>query len=498
MSSGKIILGPVQPKFLGAYDETKAYRVLSQVIFEGLLYQCVIDAPAGTKPGASSEYWVALGASPAKIEALEQQLAEVGTDLETSNANIATLQTSVAGNSDDIDALQTDVAAAQTALDGKLDKSGGTVTGPFLTIEAVHPFLVFKQTGYAVGDAISNWINAGFLVRDKNNIDLSVYSNNLSIEEANHAAMRVRDIANVSKSADLVIIYPKNGIPFAASPPPREKSYANDIDTLRASINRHPIKLTANKNFYVGGANASDTADLFKGRGESPEMPFATLAAALNFVQTNYVSSQTDVHIICIADCSLPIQYLNFTKFGTVYLQGITGNEKLTLTGQLALLGGYLLITNFSEVDIQHTGNELTAHSTYTKSYLVLDCLFKTSESYNGKLFLAYDGGTILCKKGFEWSGKANTLFHLNRMSDLFFWDVTSFSVPLNGEVSDSIFNITQNSLATIEYPVSFTGSVTGKKYDVSVNSTICSHNRSTDLIPGTIEGTVDASSVYI
>lgn len=61
-------LGKVRPVYKGAYDTGTAYIVLDRVLFEGTVYECVADAPAGTAPAQDEDtaFWVRIGAQGAK------------------------------------------------------------------------------------------------------------------------------------------------------------------------------------------------------------------------------------------------------------------------------------------------------------------------------------------------------------------------------------------------------------------------------------------------
>ena len=65
-----INLGKVRPVYKGVYDTGTAYSVLDRVLFEGTVYECVADAPAGTAPAAGEDtaFWVRIGAQGAKGE----------------------------------------------------------------------------------------------------------------------------------------------------------------------------------------------------------------------------------------------------------------------------------------------------------------------------------------------------------------------------------------------------------------------------------------------
>lgn len=58
-----LVLGRVRPVFQGEYSSAKSYVVLDRVTYNGEVWECVKDAPAGTAPqGNSSTFWVKIGA----------------------------------------------------------------------------------------------------------------------------------------------------------------------------------------------------------------------------------------------------------------------------------------------------------------------------------------------------------------------------------------------------------------------------------------------------
>lgn len=63
-------LGKVRPVYKGVYDTGTAYSVLDRVLFEGTVYECMADAPAGTAPQLDEDtvFWVRIGAKGDKGE----------------------------------------------------------------------------------------------------------------------------------------------------------------------------------------------------------------------------------------------------------------------------------------------------------------------------------------------------------------------------------------------------------------------------------------------
>lgn len=63
-------LGKVRPVYKGVYDTGTTYTVLDRVLFEGTVYECVADAPAGTapQPDEDTAFWVRIGTQGAKGE----------------------------------------------------------------------------------------------------------------------------------------------------------------------------------------------------------------------------------------------------------------------------------------------------------------------------------------------------------------------------------------------------------------------------------------------
>lgn len=57
-----INVGRVRPVYKGDYSRSASYVVLDRVKYQGQIWECVADAPAGTAPqGNASTYWVLLG-----------------------------------------------------------------------------------------------------------------------------------------------------------------------------------------------------------------------------------------------------------------------------------------------------------------------------------------------------------------------------------------------------------------------------------------------------
>ena len=57
-----INVGRVRPVYKGDYSSSASYVVLDRVKYQGQIWECVADAPAGTAPqGNASTYWVLLG-----------------------------------------------------------------------------------------------------------------------------------------------------------------------------------------------------------------------------------------------------------------------------------------------------------------------------------------------------------------------------------------------------------------------------------------------------
>lgn len=72
-----------------------------------------------------------------------------------------------------------------------------------------------------------------------------------------------------------------------------------------------PQKLTAARQVHIGGVNASDTDDLFNGRGDV-DKPFATLEGAWTFVSNHYIAQGNNaIQFILHEDQVLPpVMYL--------------------------------------------------------------------------------------------------------------------------------------------------------------------------------------------
>lgn len=224
---------------------------------------------------------------------------------------------------------------------------------------------------------------------------------------------------------------------FCRSTPPREGMYWDDVDTLRASTNRHLLKGNVIQ-IHVGGANASDTADLFQGRGLSEDCPFASIQAAASWARLNLACDTAE--FILHADMNFPTLDV-FWQSGAIRQALIRSDSTLrTLHArQVICYAGWLELKDIG-INLNNTSRGIVA---------------------NGALSMLVINGSV------NVSGSTAIIADAN-----------------NG--------------GFIKISGSMSGSVTGCRYSCTTGGRILTGGQGPNAIPGTTAGTCDASGVYI
>lgn len=206
-----------------------------------------------------------------------------------------------------------------------------------------------------------------------------------------------RKIANEAKTAASNAL-PKTGgtltgpLNLAALP---VLDYSTQAASTSWTKNFAMQKATSNLILYAGGANASDTADLFIGRGLSSDKPFATLTGAMQWANCNVASCYS---VICIlqADTTVEDLWIRGINFGGVGIQSDSTRRKLTVTGRIVVERGTLTLSNLT-IEGNTTNELLNALSPLSYLYIRSD-IELTGKA--GRSLFAANGGTILLESG--------------------------------------------------------------------------------------------------
>lgn len=329
-------------------------------------------------------------------------------------------------------AIQTKESVARDFV----NKSGGSMTNS-LIFERGAPVIkcsACELGGAAPANAEQRFINW----QDKNNTRLAQVA---YVHRADNSKLLSLGLfgKSLSEAASLNLSYDAAGKAYADCPVISD-AYGTGIVNNRRLMDYAPQKLTSEINIYVGGANASDTADLFNGRGLTSDKPFATLGAALAFIRGNFFAPSLYLTIIPQADLTG-----NFTIWGHGLRCLRIGHpsQKYTITGNMTVLSGAVCLRNL-------------------------------------KLVAPADTVYLIYMNGAE-GGRP----HLRILEN----------VELSGTVTGAAIASDYGSIVLISKPL--TGAITGKRYLVASGGAIYTNGKGPNAIPGTVAGTCDSVSVY-
>lgn len=279
------------------------------------------------------------------------------------------------------------------------------------------------------------------------------------------------------------------------------------------------IPLTQAKNIYVNSATGSDAPD--EGRGESAEKPFKSVQAAINYAAVTYNLGAHNLFIV-IADgtCAGDVRLVRYTSTtGRMVLQGNSAN-----TGAVAVEGGIYADMNvgtwlLNRITIRNKDKAVSLGSSNFYGLLVKrgasvtlnQCAIDVSGAApegRSKEPLYVAGGQVEIRSGdpeipgltifSEGEEAPARLLHADDGGSIAMLSDIAVDVP---EVGTSLFlaggaRFYRASVFTGHIPA-FSGTTTGKRYDVRENSIASTLGGGPDFIPGDSEGTTASGGQY-
>lgn len=248
--------------------------------------------------------------------------------------------------------------------------------------------------------------------------------------------------ADASASARISAILGSDGTSFATAPHPRPDNYSFDVVTTLAMKDFAPQKLGADAVLWVNEQTGSDTANLYEGRGFSAAMPFQSLLAAVAWVCANMSGNSVTINLA--SDITLP-SGLNVacSSIGTLIINA---------QSRTVHLGGPISV---------HYGKLAVKHGKY-----VADTPIRS---------FMYAAGLSGCNPVLSLEG----------------------DIELQGAVNEAAVMAAYEGTVIMNIGNTLTGNVTGKRYRALNGGHILVGGRGEEAIPGTIDGTVDAVSIY-
>lgn len=297
-----------------------------------------------------------------------------------------------------------------------------------------------------------------------------------------------------------------------------------DKDALFKEL-KLPIWLTGNTNFYVNGTTGSDTLD--DGRGLTADKPFKTIQACVNYVTSTYNLVNYNA-VINVAAGTYSVGNLltlggyNSTT-GMITIRGAgSGSTILTYSGlgtALRVLGGstWRFIDISFVHNIQQRSTSISCFSVSSNSTLFLSggCNFTVNNTAPASgtpaiyLFnvasgcnLTIDGSLNI---GVVSPVTDNSRLHVFQIAGDFYINKASTAYTLDIQTPANMpgtrtLIMQQRGFGTItgagQYPWPIiTGNVTGKRYEITGGSAFDSGGLGTEILPGTVAGTVETST---
>lgn len=299
----------------------------------------------------------------------------------------------VAGDSAAIGDILTRLSAIET---NALLKSGGTLSGD-LTIEKNNSALYLKDPRSKMGETPSENLFPALRFLDQDGETVGFVQRAFRTTGENEIGLAV-----LTKKADgslasnaLMLVTEADGTAYGKCPLARNL-YNNDIAVMRNVMDYSPQRQTANIAAYVGGANASDTADLNNGRGLSEAKPFATPLAALKWAATHYAAPVVFSLVFC-TDMQLPDGLaIPANLFNYINMSGKTAATKLSLSAPISLSGGGL---QFSNINLE--GSNIETFVRASGSYRACRVVIGAGVTMNGSVIegtvFALNGAQVIC-----------------------------------------------------------------------------------------------------
>lgn len=351
--------------------------------------------------------------------------------------------------------------AAETTAGNALPKTGGTMTGA-----------IVSRLGNV--DLTQDALQAqnALLLTDKNSKRIAAFYGERLENQTSELRVSAYSPDDEAAFATLYLGYNSaKSMPYLAGPFAPDE-FGTYVDTVRDSALRHKNHLPADSIVHIGGENASDTADLFRGRGFDADKPFASLLAAFSFIGTNYEGDVCRFRLHEDMAFSATPTSLRLNPAVRSYLlesASYSALKKLLIPGTLTVLDGVL---DFSYLNVEITGGAaLIVNGTAAPAVL----RFSNTINISGTNWSIRSTGAM-----------ANMIFSTGEMS---------FSGTANA--SGFIHCYALGNVQVVGNPVINGPDATGRRYYVRSGGRIITGGKGAEFFPGTEAGDTDSISIY-
>lgn len=241
----------------------------------------------------------------------------------------------VAGDSAAMGAILARLTAVETVANNALPKAGGNMTG-----------VITRDTNIdheVTPD--SNQIEYFGIIKDGSGTSISAFGAHHRKDGSSHSTIEaLRVIGGKQYSTSLSVGFDEDGRAYAIIPTPDITAvYPKSVAITKEFANLYLVGM-APEQIHVGGANASDTADLGEGRGYSTSLPFATPEAAIAWATSNLMSPKS-VTLVLHDDFTFRPQ-VNCGSFRNLFITSDSTKRTITLTNFAGCYSGCLTFSN--------------------------------------------------------------------------------------------------------------------------------------------------------
>lgn len=276
--------------------------------------------------------------------------------------------------------------SAKTTAEAALPKAGGEMTGFFKYVSNIIDVTQNPETN----QYFRNYWG------DKNKVDIGavgmIQRPSGSVETCLLAMNRKDDGTEVLSTIYTVAL--RDGTNYATCSHPRPDNYGNDIVTTKYAKDTFPLKVNSAKIWHLGGENASDTTDLLAGRGESVNMPFASLHGILAFLRSHTGGG------LCAIQLHGDVEYEDSNgqllgNAGVFFINHDGTPRTIHFKSPFQIQSGVISFGNGLILHADNISNFLISNGTISPAQINLQACVLTGTVSNGSILYANQFGSI-------------------------------------------------------------------------------------------------------
>ena len=245
------------------------------------------------------------------------------------------------------------------------------------------------------------------------------------------------------------------------------------------------------------------------GRGESESKPFKTIQAAVSYVCDNYNLSSYNVTInIAAGTYEEQVQLAGYTSSTGIII--LVGASKDTTIVSGALVGLSSTSYRLENLGVAFNDGALLGASFWAGIYASRGTQFDirnchvnagSAESSIARYAVAADSSNLVYRYGNTIEGVFRAAIQGNSGSNIVLYADTTINGTINGSGATLVLGGLSTFATNAQYegrtPV-VSGTVTGRRYNIMLNSTCNTNNSGDEYFPGTTAGTTSFGGQYV